>query len=157
MSTRNSLIHGFANKQFRDSVVVANIREGIAFQVRTTRKARSLKQADLAKQAGMKQQVISRLESASDSQPSIRTLVRLASALDVALVVKFVPFGQLADELSSLDHEAFAVPSFEEEQLRVRQAAVIRAQEENAADDQFGKVVAFRMPEGLAFLRGAEQ
>jgi transcriptional regulator with XRE-family HTH domain len=71
---------------------------------------------------GMNQNAISRLESEWYGRPTISTLKRLAAALDVALVVRFVPFSQLIDWVSGtpfvdsgLSTSSLAVPSFAEE------------------------------------------
>jgi len=63
----------------------------------------------------MAQPRISVIEDPDYEDFSINTLKRLASAFDVALVVKFVTFGELVDWVASLSPEKIAVPSFEEE------------------------------------------
>jgi transcriptional regulator with XRE-family HTH domain len=76
----------------------------------------------LAKEVGMPQNAISRLESPNYGRPTLTTLRRLAGALDVGLIVHFVPFSQLVDWVSGtprIDHGlstgSLEVPSFEEE------------------------------------------
>ena len=71
----------------------------------------------------MPQNAISRLESPDYGRPTLTTLRRLATALDVGLVVHFVPFSQLIDWVSGtprvdrgLSTGSLAVPSFEEEE-----------------------------------------
>ena len=49
----------------------------------------------------MNQNAISRLENPSYGKATLTTLKRLAAAFDVALIVRFVPFGQLVDWASS--------------------------------------------------------
>jgi transcriptional regulator with XRE-family HTH domain len=80
-----------------------------------------MNQAALARESGMTPNNLSRLESPDYGKQTISSLKRIADALDVALVVRFVPFDQYIDWLSAtphLDHgirpEALAVPSFEE-------------------------------------------
>lgn len=80
-------------------------------------------QSELAEKVGTTQNQIYRLEKPSVTKPTISTLKKIAAALDVALVVRFVPFRQLVDWVSGtpfvdtgLSTEAFAVPSFEMEQ-----------------------------------------
>ncbi|MGD0774287.1 MAG: helix-turn-helix transcriptional regulator [Candidatus Solibacter sp.] len=109
-----------ARKQFVDS----HLRKGVAFQIRATRDRLGWSQEDLAKEAGMTQNAISRLESPEYGKPTITTLKRLASALDVGLVVHFVPFSHMIDWASStrridpgLTPESLAVPSFEAEEV----------------------------------------
>jgi transcriptional regulator with XRE-family HTH domain len=84
-------------------------------------------QAALAREADMTQNNVSRLESPDYGKHTISSLKRIAEALDVALVVRFVPFSQYIDWLSGTPHldtgltpEALAVPSFtDEERARV--------------------------------------
>ena len=71
----------------------------------------------------MKQSAISRLESPDYGNLNIKTLRRIASAFDVGLIVRFVPFSELGDWVSGtprtnpgLSSNSLAVPSFEEEE-----------------------------------------
>lgn len=73
--------------------------------------------------SGMAQNNISRMESPDYGKHSISSLKRIADALDVALMVRFVPFSQYTDWLSGTPHldqgirpEALAVPSFTAEE-----------------------------------------
>lgn len=76
-------------------------------------------QEQLAERVGMNQNAISRLENPFYGKATLTTLKRLATAFDVGLVVRFVPFGELVDWVSStprvnagLSTEGFNVPSF---------------------------------------------
>jgi len=71
----------------------------------------------------MNQNAISRLESPDYGKPTITTLKRLASALDVALVVRLVPFSELAHWVGGkvylnkgISTESLAVPEFSGEE-----------------------------------------
>jgi transcriptional regulator with XRE-family HTH domain len=108
-----------ARKQFIDS----HLSKGVAFQIRATRDRLGWSQDALAKEVGMTQNAVSRLESPEYGKPTITTLKRLAAALDVGLVVRFVPFSEMIDWVSStrridagLTPESLAVPSFEVEE-----------------------------------------
>ncbi|MCC6366503.1 MAG: helix-turn-helix transcriptional regulator [Bryobacterales bacterium] len=94
----------------------------LAHQIRASRDKRGWSQERLASEVGMNQNAISRLESSHYGKPTITTLKRLAAALDVALVVRLVPFSELVDWVSGtprivagLTTEALAVPDFETE------------------------------------------
>lgn len=67
----------------------AYVTDSIAIQIRELRKARNLKQAELAEAANMKQSAISRLEKAAYSSWTFNTLLRIAEALNARLVIKF--------------------------------------------------------------------
>jgi transcriptional regulator with XRE-family HTH domain len=110
-------------KQSRARLIDANLSEGIAFQIRATRDARGWSQGDLARESEMAQNNISRLENPEYGKQTISSLKRLADALDVALIVRFVPFSQYIDWLSGTPHldegispETLAVPSFDDEE-----------------------------------------
>lgn len=71
----------------------------------------------------MPQNAISRLESPDYGKPTLTTLKRLAAALDVALVVRFIPFSEMVDWVSGtprlqdgLSADTLGVPTFGEEE-----------------------------------------
>jgi transcriptional regulator with XRE-family HTH domain len=101
-------------------MVESNLSEGVAFQIRATRDQRNMTQVELARAAGMTQNNLSRLESPEYGKHTISSLKRIAEALDVALVVRFVPFSQYIDWLSGtpridrgLSPATLAVPAFD--------------------------------------------
>lgn len=109
-------------RKARAQLVDSNLAEGIAFQIRATRDAQNLTQAALADAVGMTQNNLSRLENPEYGKHTISSLKRIADALDVALVVRFVPFSQYIDWLSGTRHveygispESLAVADFEAE------------------------------------------
>ena len=104
-----------SNKKYRDEFVSSHVGTNVASQVFALRNKKHWSQSKLAKRAGMAQPRISVIEDPDYEDFSINTLKRLASAFDVALVVKFVSFGELVDWVASLSPEKIAVPSFEEE------------------------------------------
>jgi transcriptional regulator with XRE-family HTH domain len=117
-----------ARKQFVES----HLAKTIAYQIRATRDRLGWSQQQLAGEVGMNQNAISRLESPEYGKPTLTTLKRLASALDVALVVRFVPFSELVDwvtttprTISGLSTESLAVADFDaEERMGVFDAMV---------------------------------
>lgn len=69
------------------------------------------------------QNAVYRLESPTYGKATLTTLKKIAAAMDVALIVRFVPYSELVDWASGtprvnagLDYEAIAVPSFSVEQ-----------------------------------------
>jgi transcriptional regulator with XRE-family HTH domain len=98
--------------------VASNLSEGIAFQIRATRDKQNMSQIDLAREAGMTPNNLSRLESPDYGKQTISSIKRIAEALDVALVVR-----QYIDWLSGtpridegISPNSLAVPSFEKEE-----------------------------------------
>jgi transcriptional regulator with XRE-family HTH domain len=100
------------NKDYRDSFVASQISNTIAAQIFSLREARGWKQAEVAVRAGMKQSRISDLEDPNYENYQTRTLVKLASAFDVGLVVKFVPFSELAKWSANLSPRDFLPTEF---------------------------------------------
>ena len=104
------------NKGFRDAYVKANIEQGLAHQIRALRTQHGLSQEELALKLGKKNQsAIARLEDPSYGKFSLATLEEIASALDVALLVKFIPYSRLLEETDDLSPRAICAESFDAE------------------------------------------
>ena len=95
MTKLKSIWSKMAEKEYRDAYVEAKLDSELAAQIFAIRNQRNWTQEDLAQQAGMAQPRIARLESSCHGV-SVNTLKRLASAFDVALTIKFVPFSEVA-------------------------------------------------------------
>ena len=89
---RNKLINDLKDKKYRDAYVEESVRVGIPFQIRTIRNGKKLKQEELGKLAGMKQEAICRLEDPNYGSFTLKTLNNIAAAFDVGLIVRFAPF-----------------------------------------------------------------
>lgn len=105
----------FDEKKYRESFVEENISTGIAFQIRALRKKEKWSQEDLGEKAGKAQNVISRLENPDYGKFTLNTLLALAAAFDVGLMVRFVSFSGLRASLRDVSEPALAVPNFNEE------------------------------------------
>ena len=105
----------FANKEYRDEFVRSFVSGAIATQLKMLRERRGLTQEQLAHLAGMKQSRISAMENVNYSRWNIKTLQRLAQALDLALVVRFESFGAVLKEADSTSPQALARPSYAED------------------------------------------
>jgi transcriptional regulator with XRE-family HTH domain len=105
------------SRKYRHSFVGSQIAASVAAQIASTRAARGWTQGKLAKHAKMSQVRISVLEDPSYENFSIKTLKRLAEALDVALIVRFAPFSEMLGWLSTLGPNKLAVPRFTEDVL----------------------------------------
>lgn len=105
----------FDEKEYREAFVAENISTGIAFQIRALRKKEDWSQGDLGLKAGKPQNVISRLENPDYGKFTLNTLLALAAAFDVALMVRFVPFSTLRFSLNNVSESALAVASYGEE------------------------------------------
>ena len=85
----------------------------MAEQIRETRLNRGWTQADLANASGKVQETISQLENPDYGSYTIKTLQRIAEAFDVALIVRFAPFSELADWMADLSPKNLAVPDYD--------------------------------------------
>jgi len=118
VNINSSLIAELKDKQYRDAYVASQIRISLPLQIRALRKSRDWTQPELAEHAGMAQPRISEIEKPGERRLNIETLLRLASAFDVALQVNFVPFSEFIDFNEDLDLDNFAIESFARELIR---------------------------------------
>jgi transcriptional regulator with XRE-family HTH domain len=95
--------------------VGSQISVGLPFQIRALREQRGWKQSDLAKAAGMLQPRISAMESPGGAKLNLETLRRLASAFDIGLAVRFVPFSELLAWSDNFTPDHFRIRSFEQD------------------------------------------
>lgn len=107
------------DKQYRDAFVRSSVLSWIAFQIRELRDQRKLSQTDLALLSGKRQSVISRVETSSQSGMNLSTLFEVASALDIALLVKFVPFSRWIQEYQDVSPAAMEVVSYSDEKEEI--------------------------------------
>lgn len=80
----------------RDAFVASHISETVAAQIALLRSERGWTQKDLGARTDMKQSRISALEDPNNENYEIATLKRIASAFDVGLTVRFVPYSEIA-------------------------------------------------------------
>jgi transcriptional regulator with XRE-family HTH domain len=104
------------NKKYRRAFADQSIGSGIATQLYALRTNRGWNQSKLAKETGMAQPRISALEDQNYQNYSLSTLKRIAAAFDVALVVRFVSFGEHIRWLTNVSAGDLAPLSFAEEQ-----------------------------------------
>jgi transcriptional regulator with XRE-family HTH domain len=114
-SRKEQLTKKLKNKKYREAFVASHLSTNIASQIIALREKKQWKQADLAEKVGMAQPRICLLEDPNYQKFSITTLKRLAAAFDVALIVRFVSYGELLSWAVNLSPDKLAVPSFEEE------------------------------------------
>lgn len=93
------LVEQLSDPEYRKAFVEGHATDTVAFQLRAMRKARGWEQRDVAEKLGNRklQPMISRYENPDYGKYSISTLLELATAFDVALAVRFVPFSELVE------------------------------------------------------------
>lgn len=112
---KNEIISLLKDKEYRESFVEASINIGVPSQIRALRKQRQWSQEKLAEEAIMQQEGVSRLEDSTRGSVNIKTLLRLASAFNVGLMVRFVPFSEMVDWKLRLSLESLEVEGFDQE------------------------------------------
>ncbi len=114
---RTKIIEDLKNKEYRDAFAIEHIDTGIPFQIRALReqKGREWTQKELGKRTGMAQETISRIEDPNYGKLTLNTLKRLASAFDIGLMVRFVPFSELVDWELSLTPASLEATSFDKD------------------------------------------
>lgn len=105
----------FKDQSYRRTYMDSFLNTTIAAQIKALREARGLSQKDLGARIKTSQPGISALENVNYSRWSLSTLRKLAEAFDVALVVKFVSFGEALDEVTSFDSSRLNKPGFEDD------------------------------------------
>lgn len=103
----NRIKTSFSDKEYRHAYANEFLNTFIATQIKVLRKqCGKSKQRDLAREAGMKQSAISRLEDINYSSWSLSTLKRLAYAFDLRLKVSFESFGSLISDFERFDENS---------------------------------------------------
>src|SRR5687768_11406617 len=97
------------------------------------REERGWTQAQLADAAGKPRNVITRLEDPNYGKPTLRTMIEIACALDVGLLVKFVPFTRLVREYDDLSPNALSAVEIAREVTALRRWAAAKDRTEAAA------------------------
>ena len=100
------------NKEYRQSYAESFVFADIADQIVRLRKSKGLRQEDLAAAASKRQSQISKLENPDNNEATLKSLLKIASAFDVALSVKFIPYSSFARDVVSLSEKVRIAKSF---------------------------------------------
>lgn len=111
-------------KGYRDAYMQTTVRAGIAYQIQALRG--SLSQTEFAKKIGKHQSDVSKLENEEQGQVSVQTLLDIASALDIALLVRFVDYAKFLDQTEDKSSAALAVETVSQTAARL-EAEIVTA------------------------------
>jgi transcriptional regulator with XRE-family HTH domain len=117
----------FAAKKYRDGYLQSRVRGFTAYQIQALREKLGLTQDQFAELTGKKQSTISRVENTEYGKVSVQTLLDIACATDVALIVKFASYPEFLDQTRNMSVEALQ-PRTIQESLSERQSAMLTAE-----------------------------
>jgi transcriptional regulator with XRE-family HTH domain len=110
MSEKSALISRLKNdKSYRAAYIRAKINVNVPSQIRALRLKSPMTQEELADAAGMKQPRISAMERPGETQFNLDTLIRLAAAFKVGLIVRFASHNEMLRWENEFSQDAFDV------------------------------------------------
>lgn len=113
MSEKCRLTDRLKDRKYREAYIRASISVNLPSQIRALRLALPMTQQEFAAEAEMKQPRISAMEKPGATKFNIETLVRLAAAFRVGLIVKFVPVSEMVAWENGFSQDSFIVAPFE--------------------------------------------
>jgi transcriptional regulator with XRE-family HTH domain len=116
LDKERQILNSLHNKEYREALAIEHVNTTLAIQIRKMRENHQWKQSDLAARLGKHQETVSQWENPDYGRHSMTTLKALAAAFDVALLVKFIPFSELVQDMVNLSETRLSPPSFGEEQ-----------------------------------------
>lgn len=116
MNERSKMISKLIKgRDTRESYIRSKLSVLLPAQIRSLRLRRKKTQAELGSEAEMKQARISVLERIGEVSFSIETLIKLAAAFRVGLIVKFAPMSEMLRWENGFQPDAFDVVPIEDD------------------------------------------
>jgi len=103
------------DKVYRHAYAAAHVGDFLAMQIHSMRLKKGWTQKELADRSGNTQPQVSKFETSCNGI-NLTSLQKVADAFDVALIVKFIPYSQLARETISARADQ-DVPSFDDDSM----------------------------------------
>ena len=154
-------VNELQDKTYRDAYMREVVLCGIPYQIRAMRTQRQMTQEDVAGLAGKKQGWIAELERADKTSYTLSTLMQIAAAFDVGLVVKFVPYERFLEEYDDVSPPALEAQKFSFSRLsRLARRAPRSPHKDVSGGIQYGrKTPVYRdlptpNPDAFAFIYG---
>ncbi|MDQ0466457.1 transcriptional regulator with XRE-family HTH domain [Caulobacter ginsengisoli] len=113
-------IEELSDKELRDEYVADQVRSRIALSIRALRDQRGLSQAEMGCLLGKPQSVVSRLENPDYGKESLQTLLEVAAALDLPLLVEFPEWDDWFRRIRGLSKSELRRQSFDADLLIAR-------------------------------------
>jgi transcriptional regulator with XRE-family HTH domain len=124
---KEQILSSLKDKEYRKELAIEHVNSTLAMQIRNLREKKGWKQSELATRSGKNQGNISHWEDPDYGRYSLTTLKDMAMAFDVALLVKFIPFSELVEDMVNLSETRLLPPSFVDEQTHEHILAYVSA------------------------------
>ena len=117
-----AFISQIEDKEIRDKYVADKVRTRIALAIRALREQsdRDWSQAQLGEKMNKPQSVVSRLENPDYGKESLQTLLDVAAAFDLPLIVEIPEWDEWARRMSNMRSASFYRASFNAESLKLQ-------------------------------------
>lgn len=120
ISTMTDIWKKMRRKAYRDAFVSSHVSETVAAQIALLRAEQGWTQTEFGAKTGMKQSRISALEDPNNENHEIATLKRIASAFDVGLTVRFVPYSEIVKWSATVGPHKLTIADFNGDALDSR-------------------------------------
>ena len=119
-SDRKKLLTLSKSKAYRDAYLSNHVRASIAYQIQALREKMNLSQQAFALKVGVKQSAVSRLENPDYGKVTVGTLLQIALALDVAVLIKFCAYTEFLNGNSDVSTNALLAETVHESARRAQ-------------------------------------
>lgn len=157
MSDRSEVISKLIQDvEFRADYLRAKLNVNIPSQIRALRRRQEKTQTQLADDAGMKQSRISAMEQPGVTAFNVETLVRLAAAFKVGLIVRFAPVSEVLRFENDFSQDHFDVVTIDQDWRFLRpRTAEFAAQRKPDGATRLGRGAATQ--DSVSFVREKEE
>lgn len=139
------LLRKLRDKEYRHEFLSASVRGGVAYQMQSLRRQDGSSQQRFSAKVGKTQTQISRLEDTEYPGCTVQTLIDVASALGIGLVIKFVSLDVMLRETEDSSDSAFAVVPVDQMELDGPDEAEANAKPVNVAAPKKWKIQSFEL------------
>lgn len=126
-NNRKKFLSEIQDAKYRRETVSASIDVGLAFQINRSREQRKWSTQELASKSGVSETTIADLEDPNSEKHDLMPLLKIAAALDVALLVRLVPFSSMVEWEADLSESKLTPCNYAEDVK-----AIQRAEEEDS-------------------------
>jgi transcriptional regulator with XRE-family HTH domain len=135
MNERSEVIYKLKNnRKTREAYIKAKLNINIPSQIRALRLQKPWMQEELGKEVDMKQSRISKMEQPGAVNFNLATLVRLAAAFRVGLVVRFASFSEMLNWENEFSQDIFNVTKLDDDIEFVTPVASKQVEEEKGRE-----------------------